>query len=342
MRILMVNARATEYGSAISHYTDSLCGALSVRPGLQVERLQLPAWGRSAWRHARHIMAAVRPDVVHIQYPMADYGLSPVPHMVSLRWGAVVTLHEASGPGLAVTMVKSAPLTLRAPAVIVSGEYERAWVARRMPWTRGKLEVAPIGNNIGVALERQRVPMRIVTFGSVRLWRGMEQFMEFAQRAYQSTLPWELRVIGDEGQVPTAFAREMRRIGLPAGVQFTGRLSPGEAARELAEATVGYFPFPEGAAERHGSLIAALANGLPVVGTVGRRTPAPLAAVIEACHGPSDAIARVQALLDDPVRREALSLAGRRYAEDCSWEAIAAKHSALYARLVTPPRRHSS
>jgi glycosyltransferase involved in cell wall biosynthesis len=335
----MVNARATDYGSAISHYTDSLCEALAPRPGTTVDRLQLPAWGRAAWKEAGRVVAAVQPDVVHIQYPMADFGLSPVPHLIGLRWRAIVTLHEASSPGLAVALVKCAPLTLRAPAVFVSGDYERAWVARRMPWTRKKLVVAPVGNNIGVAPDQRRSPMRVVTFGAVRPWRGLEQFMEFARLAREADLPWELRVIGDEGHQPGAFAQEMRKLGEPAGVRFTGRLSAVEAARELAGATVGYFPFPEGAAERHSSLIAALANGLPVVGTVGKRTPEPLAAVIEACRRPADALDRVRELLDDSARREALSVAGRRYAADCSWEAIAATHSAVYERLARPARR---
>jgi hypothetical protein len=78
---------------------------------------------------------------------------------------------------------------------------------------------------------------------------------------------------------------------------------------------------------------------MPVVATVGRRTPASLAAVIEPARCPADAIDRVRLLLNDPERRETLALAGEQYAKGCSWEAIAARHAAVYARFAPPLRR---
>jgi glycosyltransferase involved in cell wall biosynthesis len=337
MRILMVNARATPFGGAIAQYTDRLCEALRDLGDLDIERLELADWGRKAWPEVRRAIRVLEPGLVHVQYPMEAYGRSVVPHLMALRWRTVVTLHEASAFGTIQALARLGPLTARAPAVIVSSEFERRWLSRRMPWTAGRLSVVPVGNNIGVAAARDRAPERIVTFGTLRPWRGFDAVLALARLARANGLPWEIRVIGASAPQHERFAQRFHRLGEEAGIQFVGQLPADGVAKELAEATVGYFPFPGGASERHGSLIAALANGLPVVATVGERTPAELARAVSPCTSPSGALTTVTDLLGSAEKRAALSGLGRRYAETCSWPLIAARHREIYGELASGP-----
>ena len=306
--------------------------------GVEVVPVKVPGGLRRSWQDWRTISAAVkreRPDFVQIQYPMHYFGYSLAPAMASLRWRAVVMLHEAVSWGRQMPVVMG-PVTLRARRVFVSSEFERAGIGRWMPWTRGKTDVVPIASNVTVSEPRERVPLRVVTFASVRPWRGIEEFVAFAAEVQRQGLPWEVRLIGDNGMLHyREFSAEMIRRGEAAGVVFTGRLPEEEVARELAEAAVAYFPFPEGAGERHGSLLSAFENGLPVVSTVKERTSAELAACIAVCDGsPADGVRVVGELLADAPRREALAAAGRAFVSGMTWPKVAALHVAAYERLL--------
>jgi len=334
MRILMVNARLTPFGGAIAQYTDGLCEALGEIADLEIDRLQLADWGRRAWPEARKALRLSSPDLVHIQYPMTAYGHSVVPHLMALRWRSAVTLHEASALGAVRAIAALGPLLARAPLVLVSSDFERRWLARRLPLAASRLRVVAVGNSVGVAPTGQRVPDRVVTFGTLRPWRGLETVLDFAELVRDHGLPWEVRVVGASTPDQARFAGELHQRGENLGVRFTGALPADEVAKELAAATVGYFPFPDGASERHSSLIAALANGLPVVATVGERTPPELAEVVYPSTSPASALTAVAELLADAGKRSSLSEAGRHYAERCSWPAIAARHRELYGQVV--------
>jgi glycosyltransferase involved in cell wall biosynthesis len=94
------------------------------------------------------------------------------------------------------------------------------------------------------------------------------------------------------------------------------------------------MPFPDGASEKRGSLLAALSNGLPVITTKGRSTPTELEDVVRFCSSPAEAVEAAQALLEAPALREELGARGRHYAEKFSWESIAQSHIAIYQQLV--------
>jgi glycosyltransferase involved in cell wall biosynthesis len=95
------------------------------------------------------------------------------------------------------------------------------------------------------------------------------------------------------------------------------------------------MPFPDGASERRASLLAALANGLPVITTKGRASPPELEDVVRFCSSPGESVATAQILIEAPTEREELAFRGRQYAERFSWENIARSHMAVYEQLMT-------
>lgn len=136
--------------------------------------------------------------------------------------------------------------------------------------------------------------------------------------------------------------RELEQVAAACGVQghvhFTGYLPDTEVSRLLQAADVAAFPFNAGVTRKSGSLLAALAAGVPVVATAA---PGEVLAPTEAdgvlrvpprdTGALTDALGRV---LDDRALAGRMSSAGRVLAATQSWDAIAAVHAEVYARAL--------
>lgn len=136
------------------------------------------------------------------------------------------------------------------------------------------------------------------------------------------------------------------RLGLDDVVTFTGRVGPPEIARYLSVASVGICPdraTPLNDVSTMNKVMEYMAFAVPPVSfdlTESRGTAADTAVFV-----PSDDLTaladEVEALLDDPDRRVALSLAGRRRAVDLlDWTPQAEQYVAVFDRLLhhrSPP-----
>jgi glycosyltransferase involved in cell wall biosynthesis len=110
-------------------------------------------------------------------------------------------------------------------------------------------------------------------------------------------------------------------------------------AGALAEARVAYLPFPDGASERRGSLLAAFENGLAVVTTAGGQTPASIRDTVALAQSPEEAFHVIRRLLGDDCEWQRLSEAGRAFAAGRpSWSQIAERHMEIYRSLGPPVR----
>jgi glycosyltransferase involved in cell wall biosynthesis len=109
------------------------------------------------------------------------------------------------------------------------------------------------------------------------------------------------------------------RADWPARIIAPGPLPASAVAEYLRASDLVLQPYPDGASGRRTTLMAALANGVPVVTTVGFLSEPVWAdgAVAAAPAGASDQLARLALdLLDFPDRRAELGRAGRRLYED--------------------------
>ncbi|MBK6961410.1 MAG: glycosyltransferase [Gammaproteobacteria bacterium] len=116
---------------------------------------------------------ALKPDIVHVQYPMARYGSSLMPHWVAQlpRCRTVVTLHEFSQAHL---LRRIAGLAFsRADALVFTNAFERAAFGRWYPWSRGRGHVIPIGSNIPwLSAQGARDRDEVCYFGLIRPDKG--------------------------------------------------------------------------------------------------------------------------------------------------------------------------
>jgi glycosyltransferase involved in cell wall biosynthesis len=102
-------------------------------------------------------------------------------------------------------------------------------------------------------------------------------------------------------------------------IDAPGALPAGAVAESLRACDLVLQPYPDGASGRRGTLMAALANGVPVITTVGFLSE-PIwteGAVATVAAGDPGQLARLALeLLDAPDRRAALGQAGRKLYED--------------------------
>lgn len=279
---------------------------------------------------------AERVDLVHVQYPMARYRASLMPHRVANLAGlrTLVTLHEFS---------RSHPLRRlaglafsRADGLIFTNVFEHAAFVRCYPWSRGRSQVIAIGSNIPWLPDGpSRNLNEICYFGLIRPDKGLEDFLELARLAAVAAPELRFRVLGAIPSGQGEYCERMR--GKSAGLAHlgweTGR-SDAEVARRLAATGFVYLPYPDGASERRSTLLAALGNGATVITSPGDEVPPGLASAVRFARGPVEALAQVRALRADTPGVASLRSAGRAWAQSRGWEAIAAAHRDLYARMV--------
>jgi glycosyltransferase involved in cell wall biosynthesis len=259
-------------------------------------------WDWSAWSDVRKIVLGVAPDVVHVQYQAAAYGLHPVAnalpwliHHLPGRPLVVTTFHDLLFPYL---FPKAGPLRYQAvlamartsDAVIVTNREDEA----RLNLHRGlpSVSIVPIGSNIAVApppgFDRAayRASLGVASgetllcyFGFVSEAKGGETLIRAlallneATRDAQTTFRLMMvgGQVGDSDPTNQAYLARVqtlaRELGQADRILWTGYADAQQTSARLLCADIAVLPYLEGANLRHGSLHACLAHGLPVVTT---------------------------------------------------------------------------
>lgn len=227
-----------------------------------------------------------------------------------------------------------------------------------MRWTkvkRPRMECIPIAPNISpvpVTEDRRRAWRQrlgaldgtpvITFFGSVTRQRGLLDLLEATKSLRRHSLPGFLLVIGSfepryarsahyECQV-----RESLKDGLSAGWIKFAENCPSQVVSEYLHASdVAVFPFVRGARSNNGSLLAAVAHGLPVVTTRGPDTPEGFAERYGVALVPTGNPAALSRRLNDILRsdEEKSRLRARALlaAKAFSWSSIARMTAAFYS-----------
>jgi glycosyltransferase involved in cell wall biosynthesis len=340
---------------------------------------KVPSWGWEIRDIARGMLRSFRPDIVHLQYQTGMYGMQPSVNFLpdQLVWSIpaffvarreplrefrfVTTFHDLRHPYLFpkagplracvtrhLARVSDAAIGTNAVDVAVL----RGWGANSA--------LIPIGSNIPTASIRDVRMIRarydipadaalLTTFGLLNHSKGIETVIDALALLRQEGMAAYLLLIGagaganDSTNRATAVAIDAQSdaAGLTASVRKTGQLPAADVASVLAAGDVCVLPYRDGASPRRGSLLAALAQGIPVITT----TPVPgayegLPAVrdgdVARCVPPGDARAvadAVRAICRDEALAARLRAGAAAYAAQFAWPTIAAQTLALYDSL---------
>jgi glycosyltransferase involved in cell wall biosynthesis len=324
----------------VADYTTTLATHLSEQ-GVSTEIISQEEWNLgSIVSLMTKISSKPVPDILHMQYPSYAYGASIIPHLSTFfaRCPVVITFHELAHSH-ALRKVSSLVFVLTGDAIVFCAQEDRDYYCSKIPTSKPRSFTIPIGSNIpflnGNIIREEDV---IVTFGQIRPQKGLEQFVELARLSRAQGGVHRFLVIGATlGRFQNYWERlRVAARGLP--IEWRLDLEPAEVARAVAQAGAAYLPFPDGASERRGTLLALLGNGVPTVTTRGRHTPPALDDCVTYADTPEQALSQINHLLGDASWRLRLARNGRAYASRYSWPSIARQHVDVY-RSVLAKRR---
>lgn len=325
-------------------------------------------WGWRSWQAVQTAIEHTNPDMLHIQYQTGAYAMRPAINLLPARlaWQrqrplVAVTAHDLLLPylfpkaGLLRRWVTKR-LLADADAVVVTNQDDLAQATLARPRALGLI---PIGSNIAAAAPPgyDRAAWRaslgvgddqtlVVFFGLISRSKGLDVLLDALAQ-----LPEHVRllVVGGAASAPVdrAYAAQIeRRIveqRLAARVTITGYCPTELVPAHLLAADLVALPFDDGASFRRGSLLAALAHGLPTITTTPQAEDKRLADgenVLLVPPGDQQALAgAVVRLAQDAQLRARLARGGQALAGQFAWPAIAQQHEALYARLAARSAR---
>lgn len=276
--------------------------------------------------------------ILHIQYPAAVYRLSLTPQLLAwlYRHKTVITIHEYTQAHWSRKVAMTA--FARAATLIFTSDFERnAYLAafRRS----SKTSVIPIGSNIPagkVVNEVMTGCRKVLFFGLIRQNKGLEEFITLARLARGAGSGQKFIVVGCIPAGFEKFYQQMFELAASCGDSINWHLNlPDEQVAQLiAECSCAYLHYPDGATARRGSLMAALANGVPVITSRGAATPPDWADCVSFAGSPAEAMVCLDRLDNDPILRRKQISAGFKLMEKHSWDQIASEHIQLYRGIV--------
>ncbi|NQT20052.1 MAG: glycosyltransferase family 4 protein [Planctomycetes bacterium] len=313
---------------------------------------------------ARHFRAH-QCDVIHIQYPTWPFrrslSISFLPAALGLLGAGPVltTIHEVARCH-PINRLRLIPMVYTSAASSATTYEDCRWLTDRLPGIGGRVFHIPIGANIeprndagasGAAGARDEYRRRL---GIAKAETAMCYF-GFALRnkliddllaAFRSALDAgaRMRLVfmtgleKSEGSYPAEILQLIETLRLGDHIVHTGFLPPDEVTRCFAACDFAALLFRDGASFRRGSILAAMAHGLPVLSCRSGAPPKGLEhgeniLLPEAGDVPGLAQNMVE-LCNDPILRRRLHRASLATAEQFAWPLIAERTVALYRRIL--------
>jgi glycosyltransferase involved in cell wall biosynthesis len=299
---------------------------------------------------------APKSGVVHVQYQAAAYDLLGEICLLPGLLGrlrpqvcTVTTFHDVRVPylfpragGLRASAVRL--LARTSHAVVAADQRDLASLG---PVARETFHI-PIGPNVACAppdgFERTAFrralglapdDLMLVYFGLLNASKGLNLLLASFEKVLERAPRTRLLLLGGAAGASDA-TDEATAARLSGGLQRfgtrvlqTGWLPPRELSAYLLAGDVALLPYLDGASARRGSLLACAEHALPIVSTQPAGSEvAPFVRAVE--PAPAALTRAVLAAARDP----SLATSSRTLASEMSWPRIAAKHVAMYDRLL--------
>lgn len=337
LRVALITGAPLAGRCGIHDYVGQLASALATADGLDAEVVSHEDWSPRGVRRLLGRVRALRPDILHIQYPMIVGWRSLGPHSLGFLMSTpqVVTLHEFSSFDR-LRRASMGAFAVSAKRIVLTTDFERARFLGMFPRAEAKTAVIPIGSNVPFLPPRPGGEVTVIHFGQIKPGRGLEDFLRVARIAARTGAVWRFKVVGAPVTWAADFVAGMQAQTEGGNVEWSVNLGDADAADALRSADVAYLPYPDGVSERRGSLIAALGNGLPVVTTRGPFQTSELEKVVSFAADPHQAFAAIAEIVGNPAKGEAMRSAAFEYVKKFGWPQIADAYRSIYRRLAHP------
>jgi glycosyltransferase involved in cell wall biosynthesis len=338
-------------------------------------------WGAGLWADVAEQVARVRPDVIHVQYQTGAFGMrlgiNLLPWRKKLRGGLppiVVTFHDLKEPYLLPKIgrarhLATVLLAAASDAVVLTNPEDFGRVVgrptndrSRLSWGGTRAVATPIGSNIPPLRTdfkrdrfRERIGVRadevvLAFFGFLVPSKGLDTLVDAFDVLVDRGRAIRLLMVGagggDTGTPDRAYETSIRqRLNAPrvrGRVIWTGFLHPADVAAYLSAADICCLPFRDGVSIRHGTLVAAVVLGLPIITTNGLgAVPHPRYPKLISDHnvilvppgGTSQLTDAIERLLADRDLRTKLSSGARALGGAFGWDLISDDTLRLYREL---------
>jgi glycosyltransferase involved in cell wall biosynthesis len=344
-------------------------GSLVERDGLRLTLYPvIERWDFSSWSRILQLAELTGCQMLNIQYQTAAYQMHPAANflpwrlrLVRDRPRVVVTFHDLKLPYL---FPKAGPvrrwvtraLIEGSDATIVTNEEDRIGAEE---YGADNLHLFPIGSNVDPkappGYDRQKWRERwgvgpddvlLCYFGFLNESKGGETLLRALSRLAADGEKVKLLMIGGKvgSSDPTnvAYLERMEALigdlNLADRVNWTGYVDGLEVSASFWASDICVLPYRDGVSFRRGTLMAALAHGMPIVSTYPQ---VELVQIVEgenmalAPRGDPEALAdKIRAVAASDELRQRLARGASELSRLFSWEAIAEETFKLYERTL--------
>lgn len=378
LRLLVISGTWPPMRCGVGDYTSMLCEHLShlavevhvltsrqARPDLRLgghNRLEvhpvIESWNWSGLGVIRRTIAELKPDVVNLQWPTAAYGrslaINALPAMMALQFPQiplVTTIHELRYFH-APTRLRMWPAFALSRRIIVVDPQDLKYVP--FAGQNGKCSQIPIASNLPStpkgfdrAAARKRLGFKesdfvVGFFGFANPPKGLETLFAALHRLRESRPELKLLLLSQLAEsVPyeRRLLAELKSLKLEAVTLRPEYAEPRQAAELLATADCAALPFTDGVSVKRGSLMACLAQGLPIVTTAPARGETgefqhQENMLLVPARDPQALADALDLLRRDPGLRARLALGAWDLARLFSWDDIARRQVEVFESAV--------
>ncbi|MCO6449149.1 MAG: glycosyltransferase family 4 protein [Caldilineales bacterium] len=349
-------------GQTVGVVTSAAAAGETIDPDIEVFA-EMRHWGWSSSSVLNRRVESWRPDIVHIQYQTAAFGMHPAINLWPGRHRATrtaVTFHDLRQPYL---FPKAHPVrrwTIKRLAcgcdlAITTNPEDSARLRR----TRIDLLEIPIGSNIPCApppdFDRNAwraqygiTPDNLVIcyFGFFNDSKGGKILLGVLESLVAKGIDAHLLLIGGHvgASDPTNYAylqqvkERIAATNLAARIHWTGHIPPAQVSAAFLSSDVALLPYLDGVSYRRGSLMAAIEHGMAIVSTTPNVLYPDLVNGENILLAPPDDLAAMtsatERALTQPELRQRLGENARLLGRQFTWEAIAARSLDAYTTLL--------
>jgi glycosyltransferase involved in cell wall biosynthesis len=326
-------------------------------------------WDFSSWSRVATLLERTESQVLNIQYQTAAYQMHPAMNLLPWRLRlqrsrpkVVATFHDLKVPYL---FPKAGPvrnwvtgaLIRGCDATIVTNLEDRLEAEQR--YGAGNLQLLPIGSNVEAQAptEYDREEWRrrwgvgsdeilLCYFGFLNESKGGEVLFRALARLVASGARVKLLMIGGKvgSSDPTnvAYLQKVEaligELSLADHVCWTGYVDGPEVSASFWASDICVLPYRDGVSFRRGTLMAALAHGMPIVSTYPRVDVAEIIdgenMILAPPEDPEALAEKVRQLAGSAQLRQRLARGTTELSRLFSWESIAEGTLELYGRML--------